>query len=32
MKVSLDSSAFAKRFVNEEGSGDVEGVCAQEDA
>ena len=32
MKVFLDSSAFAKRFVNEEGSDTVEALCAQADA
>ena len=32
MKASLDSSAFAKRFVNEEGSDVVEAMCAQADA
>lgn len=31
MKAFLDSSAFAKRFVNEEGSGAVEAICAQAD-
>lgn len=31
MKVCLDSSAFAKRFVNEEGSEVVEALCAQTD-
>jgi uncharacterized protein len=29
MKAYLDSSAFAKRFVDEDGSGVVEEVCAQ---
>jgi len=32
MKACLDSSAFAKRFVNEEGSDDVQAICAQADA
>ena len=32
MKAFLDSSAFAKRFVNEEGSDEVEALCAQADA
>lgn len=32
MKASFDSSAFAKRFVNEEGSERVEAICAQADA
>jgi predicted nucleic acid-binding protein len=32
MKAFLDSSAFAKRFVNEEGSDAVEALCAQADA
>ncbi len=32
MKASLDSSAFAKRFVNEEGSDAVETLCAEADA
>lgn len=32
MKACLDSSAFAKRFVNEEGSEVVESLCAQVDA
>jgi uncharacterized protein len=32
MKACLDSSAFAKRFVNEEGSDAVEAICAQADA
>jgi predicted nucleic acid-binding protein len=31
MKVCLDSSAFAKRFVEEQGSDAVEAVCAQAD-
>jgi predicted nucleic acid-binding protein len=31
MKACLDSSAFAKRFVNEEGSEVVETLCAQAD-
>ena len=29
MKAFLDSSAFAKRFVNEDGSEVVEAICAQ---
>lgn len=29
MKTFLDSSAFAKRFVDEAGSGKVEDICAQ---
>ncbi len=29
MKVYLDSSSFAKRFVEEDGSADVETVCSQ---
>ncbi len=32
MKAYLDSSAFAKRFVNEDGSAVVESLCAQTDA
>lgn len=32
MKVCLDSSAFAKRFVDEAGSHAVETLCAQADA
>lgn len=32
MKVCLDSSAFAKRFVNEEGSDAVEALCAEAEA
>jgi len=32
MKVCLDSSAFAKRFVNEAGSDIVETLCAHADA
>ena len=32
MKACLDSSAFAKRFVNEEGSEVVEAICAQADS
>lgn len=32
MKTCLDSSAFAKRFVNEDGSDVVEAMCAQADA
>ena len=32
MKACLDSSAFAKRFVNEEGSDVVQAMCAQADA
>ena len=32
MKACLDSSAFAKRFVNEEGSDVVQAICAQADA
>lgn len=31
MKACLDSSAFAKRFVEERGSDDVQAVCAQAD-
>jgi predicted nucleic acid-binding protein len=31
MKACLDSSAFAKRFVEEQGSDAVEAVCAQAD-
>jgi predicted nucleic acid-binding protein len=29
MKAYLDSSAFAKRFIEESGSGGVESICAQ---
>ncbi len=29
MKLFLDSSAFAKRFIDEPGSDQVEGLCAQ---
>ena len=29
MKAFLDSSAFAKRFIEERGSDDVEAICAQ---
>jgi len=32
MKACLDSSAFSKRFVNEEGSEVVEAICAQADS
>ena len=32
MKIYLDSSALAKRFVNEDGSDAVEALCAQADA
>ena len=32
MKVCLDSSAFAKRLVSEQGSDAVEAVCVQADA
>ncbi len=32
MKACLDSSAFAKRFVNEEGSDVVQAMCARADA
>ena len=32
MKACLDSSAFAKRFVNEERSDVVEAICARADA
>ena len=32
MKVSLDSSSFAKRFVNEDGSDVAEAICMQADA
>jgi predicted nucleic acid-binding protein len=32
MKACLDSSAFAKRFVDEEGSVVVEALCAQADS
>lgn len=32
MRACLDSSAFAKRFVNEEGSAVVEALCAQADS
>jgi predicted nucleic acid-binding protein len=32
MKLFLDSSAFAKRFVNEEGSDAVEALCAGAEA
>jgi predicted nucleic acid-binding protein len=32
MRACLDSSAFAKRFVNEEGSEVVEAICAQVDS
>lgn len=32
MKVCLDSSALAKRFVNEEGSDAIEALCSQADA
>ena len=32
MKACLDSSAFAKRFVNEEGSDAVDAICAEADA
>ena len=29
MKLYLDSSAFAKRFIDESGSGEVESMCAR---
>jgi len=32
LKVSLDSSSFAKRFVNEDGSDVIEAICMQADA
>ena len=31
MKLFLDSSAFAKRFIDEPGSADIEKLCAQAD-
>jgi uncharacterized protein len=32
MKAFFDSSAFAKRYIDEEGSGTVETLCAEADA